>query len=323
MTDTHDKSPSSGGFFGRLRERFSRGARNLGESLGSLFGSREIDADLLDELETRLIGADVGIEATQQILKELRAKVARRELTDGAALHAALRETLIGILKPCEQALTIDPQRQPFVIMVVGVNGSGKTTSIGKLAQRLTHSGHKVMLAAGDTFRAAASEQLDVWAQRSGATILQQPPGADPASVVFDALRAAKSRGVEVVIADTAGRLHSQSHLMEELKKIRRVVQRFDADAPHEVLLVLDANQGQNALAQAIEFHAAVGVTGLVITKLDGTARGGIVVAIARRLALPIRFIGIGEQAADFGQFDAAAFTDALLGAPASVKSAP
>jgi fused signal recognition particle receptor len=319
MADENDKP----GFFGRLRDRFARGARSLSEGLGGLFGSRQIDAELLDELEARLVGADVGIEATQQILKELRAKVARRELTDGAALHASLRTSLIDILKPCQQPLTIDRRQQPYVIMVVGVNGSGKTTSIGKLALRLTAGGHKVLLAAGDTFRAAASEQLDIWAGRSGATILQQPPGADPAAVVFDALHAAKSRGTEVVIADTAGRLHSQSHLMEELKKIRRVIQRFDANAPHEVLLVLDANQGQNALAQAIEFHAAVGVTGLVITKLDGTARGGIVIAIARRLGLPIRFIGIGEQAADFGEFDAVAFVEALLGTAGGVKSPP
>jgi fused signal recognition particle receptor len=317
MTDTNDKP----GFFGRLREKFSRSARSLSAGLGSLFTGRKIDAELLDELESRLIGADVGIEATQQILKDLRAKVARSELADGEALHAALRASLVGILEPCQRPLVIDPAIKPFVIMVVGVNGSGKTTSIGKLSMRLVEEGRKVMLAAGDTFRAAASEQLDAWAQRSGAAIQQQPPGADPGAVVFDALRAAASRGTDVVIADTAGRLHSQSHLMEELKKIRRVIQRFDASAPHEVLLVLDANQGQNALAQAVEFHAAVGVTGLVMTKLDGTAKGGIVVAIARRLGLPIRFIGIGEQAGDFDLFDAANFTDALLGTPGSVES--
>jgi fused signal recognition particle receptor len=198
--------------------------------------------------------------------------------------------------------------------MVVGVNGSGKTTSIGKLATRLSQEGRKVMLAAGDTFRAAASEQLDIWAQRSGAVIVQQQSGADPGAVVFDALKAAQARGVDVVLADTAGRLHSQSHLMEELKKVKRVIQRVDPTAPHEVLLVLDANQGQNALAQAREFHAAVGVTGLVLTKLDGTARGGIVVAIAKQLGLPIRFIGIGEQAEDFGEFDAEGFAGVLIG---------
>jgi len=317
MTEAEDKP----GFFGRLRLRFARGAKDLSSGLADLFVARQIDAELLEELETQLIGADVGIEATQQILQDLRARISRRELADGAALRSALRESLIGILAPCQQPLVIDPARKPFVIMVVGVNGSGKTTSIGKLATRLADEGRTVLLAAADTFRAAASEQLEIWAKRSGAAIQQQPPGADPGAVVFDSLRAAASRGTDVVIADTAGRLHSQSHLMEELKKVRRVIQRFDPAAPHEVLLVLDANQGQNALAQAISFHEAVGVTGLVLTKLDGSARGGIVIAIARRLGLPIRFIGIGEQTGDFGLFDAAAFTDALLGNP-GVESA-
>ncbi len=307
------------GFLGRLRERLSRSASRLGGDFVSLFRGRQIDAELLDDLEARLISADVGIEATQSILEKLRAQVARRELGDAEALVAALRAQLVEILSPCAIPLKIDRTHRPYVIMVVGVNGSGKTTSIGKLATRLGADGYKVMLAAGDTFRAAAAEQLDVWAERSGAVILRQAAGADPASVVFDALRSAQTRAIDVVIADTAGRLHSQTHLMEELKKVRRVIQRIDATAPHEVLLVLDANQGQNALAQAAEFKAAVGVTGLVLTKLDGTARGGIVVAIARRLGLPIRFIGIGEQAADFGVFDAAAFADALLG----VKSHP
>lgn len=302
------------GFLGRLRERLARSATRLTGDFVSLFRGRQIDAELLDELETRLISADVGVEATQAILDNLRARVARRELGDAEALIAALRAQLVEILAPCAVPLVIDRAHRPFVIMVVGVNGSGKTTSIGKLASKLGADGHKVLLAAGDTFRAAAAEQLDVWAERSGAAIQRQAAGADPASVVFDALRSAQSRDIDVVIADTAGRLHSQSHLMEELKKVRRVIQRIDPTAPHEVLLVLDANQGQNALAQAQEFHAAVGVTGLVLTKLDGTARGGIVVAIARRMGLPIRFIGIGEQAADFGVFDAGAFADALLG---------
>ena len=302
------------GFLGRLRERLARSATRLTGDFVSLFRGRQIDAELLDELETRLISADVGVEATRAILDNLRARVARRELGDAEALIAALRAQLVEILAPCAVPLVIDRVHRPFVIMVVGVNGSGKTTSIGKLASKLGADGHKVLLAAGDTFRAAAAEQLDVWAERSGAAIQRQAAGADPASVVFDALRSAQSRDIDVVIADTAGRLHSQSHLMEELKKVRRVIQRIDPTAPHEVLLVLDANQGQNALAQAQEFHAAVGVTGLVLTKLDGTARGGIVVAIARRMGLPIRFIGIGEQAADFGVFDAQGFADALLG---------
>jgi fused signal recognition particle receptor len=307
-------SSESTSFFGRLRDRLAKSAARLTGDFAGLFRGRKIDADLLDELEARLIGADVGVAATQEILEQLRASVARRELADAEALMGALRQQLIAILKPSAKPLVIDRNRRPFVIMVVGVNGSGKTTSIGKLAQRLTGEGRKVMLAAGDTFRAAAAEQLDIWAERSGAEIVQQAGGADPGAVVFDAVRAAQARGMDVLIADTAGRLHGQTHLMDELKKIRRVITRVDAAAPDEVLLVLDANQGQNALAQAKEFHAAVGVTGLVLTKLDGTARGGVVVAIARAMQLPIRFIGIGEQAGDFGEFSAEAFVDALLG---------
>jgi fused signal recognition particle receptor len=310
-------------FFGRLREQLSRSATRLAGDFTSLFRGRRIDAELLDELEARLIGADLGVTATAEILEKLRASVARRELADADALLAVLRTELLNILTPCAIPLAIDSRRKPYVIMVVGVNGSGKTTSIGKLALRLSQQGRKVMLAAGDTFRAAAAEQLDIWAERSGAQIVQQSSGADPGAVVFDALRSAQAQGADVLIADTAGRLHSQAHLMEELKKVRRVLTRVDPVAPDEVLLVLDANQGQNALAQAREFHAAVGVTGLVLTKLDGTARGGIVVAIARELKLPIRFIGIGEQPADFGEFDPASFVDALLGTGPGVKSGP
>jgi fused signal recognition particle receptor len=303
-----------------MREKLAKSAARLAGDFTSLFRGRKIDAELLDELEAKLIGADVGVEATRAILENLRASVARHELADADALVAALREQLLAIVRPVALPLTVDRTRRPYVIMVVGVNGSGKTTSIGKLATRLVQAGNKVMLAAGDTFRAAAAEQLDIWAERSGAEIVQQAAGTDPGAVIFDSLRSAQARGIDVVIADTAGRLHSQSHLMEELKKIRRVIQRVDAAAPDEVLLVLDANQGQNALSQAREFHAAVGVTGLVLTKLDGTARGGIVVAIARTMKLPIRFIGIGEQAADFGEFNAEAFVDALLGTGPGVK---
>jgi fused signal recognition particle receptor len=308
------------GFFGRMREKLAKSAARLAGDFTSLFRGRKIDAELLDELEAKLIGADVGVEATRAILENLRASVARHELADADALVAALREQLLAIVRPVALPLTVDRTRRPYVIMVVGVNGSGKTTSIGKLATRLVQAGNKVMLAAGDTFRAAAAEQLDIWAERSGAEIVQQAAGTDPGAVIFDSLRSAQARGIDVVIADTAGRLHSQSHLMEELKKIRRVIQRVEPSAPDEVLLVLDANQGQNALSQAREFHAAVGVTGLVLTKLDGTARGGIVVAIARTMKLPIRFIGIGEQAADFGEFNAEAFVDALLGTGPGVK---
>jgi fused signal recognition particle receptor len=300
-------------FFERLRQKLNRGNSWLTMDLATLFRGRKIDAAILEELETRLLTADVGVEATEYILEELRKRVARQELGDVAALIAALRQSVAEILRPCAQPLQIDSRHRPFVILVVGVNGSGKTTSIGKLAQRLSESGQSVMLAAGDTFRAAAIEQLQVWATRTGSAVVAQQAGADPAAVVFDAAQSARSRGTDVLIADTAGRLQSQTHLMEELKKVRRVIQRVDATAPHEVLLVLDANQGQNALSQAVQFHQAIGVTGLVLTKLDGTAKGGIVLAIARRLKLPIRFIGIGEQAADFGEFNAEAFAAALV----------
>ena len=323
MFGRKEKSENGGeerqGFFSRLRARLNRGNSWLTYDLANLFRGRKIDAAILDELETRLLTADVGVEATEEILSGLHKRVARKELADVEALIAALRDAIVDILAPCARPLMIDPQHKPFVILVVGVNGSGKTTTIGKLARRLTREGHKVMLAAGDTFRAAAIEQLQVWADRSASAFAAQQAGADPGAVVFDAMQSARSRGMDVLIADTAGRLHSQSHLMEELKKIKRVMQRIDPSAPHEVLLVLDANQGQNALSQAVQFHEAIGVTGLVLTKLDGTAKGGIVIAIARKLGLPIRFIGIGERPEDFGEFDAQAFATALVegaGAP-------
>jgi fused signal recognition particle receptor len=309
--------PSRSGFLARLRQRLNRGDSWLTRDLGELLRGRRIDAGILEELETRLLTADVGVAATTRILEDLRNRVARNELTDPLALIRALREDVAAILSPCARPLVIDRAHRPFVILVVGVNGSGKTTTIGKLARRCADEGLSVLLAAGDTFRAAAIEQLKVWAERSGAGFAAQLPGADPGAVVFDALEAARARGSDVVLADTAGRLHSQSHLMEELKKVRRVIQRGDPSAPHEVLLVLDANQGQNALAQARQFQAAVGVTGLVLTKLDGTARGGIVIAIALELGIPIRFIGVGESLDDFGEFDAQAFAAALVEGPA------
>ena len=243
----------------------------------------------------------------------MRKRVARQQLGDVDALLTALRDDVTALLAPVAQPLVIDRSQKPFAILVVGVNGSGKTTTIGKLAQRYGREGLRVVLAAGDTFRAAAVEQIGIWAQRTGAELVAQATGADPAAVAFDALAAARSREADVLIADTAGRLQAQAHLMEELRKVRRVLGKAAPGAPHEVLLVLDANQGQNALAQAKQFHEAVGVTGLVLTKLDGTAKGGIVLAIARQLALPIRFIGIGEGADDFGEFDAAAFARALV----------
>jgi fused signal recognition particle receptor len=304
------------GFFKRLRAKLNRGNSWLTYDLADLFRGRKIDAEILEELETRLLTADVGVEATEHILSGLQKRVARNELQDVGALITALRDAIVEILAPCAKPLVIDERQAPFVILVVGVNGSGKTTTIGKLARRLADDGQSVMLAAGDTFRAAAIEQLNIWAERTGSDFAAQQAGADPGAVVFDAVQSAKSRHTDVLLADTAGRLHSQSHLMEELKKVKRVIQRVDPSAPHEVLLVLDANQGQNALSQAIQFHEAVGVTGLVLTKLDGTAKGGIVIAIARRLGLPIRFIGIGEQPEDFGEFDAQAFASALVEGP-------
>jgi fused signal recognition particle receptor len=312
MAAMADEKSQGQGFLARLRARLNRGDSFLTRDLSELFRGRRIDDAALEELETRLLTADAGIEATEHILAGLHKRVARKELADVDALILALREAIVEILAPCAKPLVVDASRKPFVILVVGVNGSGKTTTIGKLARRLNQAGNQVMLAAGDTFRAAAIEQLDVWAQRSGASFAAQQAGADPGAVVFDAVQSARSKRIDVLLADTAGRLHSQSHLMEELKKVKRVIQRVDPTAPHEVLLVLDANQGQNALAQAVQFHEAVGVTGLVLTKLDGTAKGGIVIAIARQLGLPIRFIGIGEGAEDFGEFDARAFAAAL-----------
>jgi fused signal recognition particle receptor len=302
-------TPAEGGFLARLRAKVNRGASWVGD----LLPGRRIDDALLEELETRLLAADMGVEVTQALLSDLRKQVARAELDDADALKRALAASLIAILKPVEQPLVVDRTRKPFVILVVGVNGSGKTTTIGKLAKRLKDEGLTVMLAAGDTFRAAAVEQLAVWAERNDVPIISQAPGADPAAVVFDAMQSARARGIDVLIADTAGRLHTQSHLMDELAKIARVIKRLDAEAPHEVLLVLDAGLGQNALRQAEQFSNAVGVSGIVVTKLDGTAKGGIVVAIARRFGLPIRFVGVGEQAEDFGIFDAGAYVEGLL----------
>ena len=306
-----ESSSPKQGFVARMRAKINRPGSWLSYDLANLVPGRKIDAEVLDELETRLLTADVGVDATQLILEELRRKVARAELADVDALIAALTDAITAILLPSQKPLELTAK--PFVLLVVGVNGSGKTTTIGKLARRFADARKHVVLAAGDTFRAAAIEQLGVWADRAGADIIQQQAGADPGAVVFDAVQAARSRRADVVIIDTAGRLHSQSHLMDELKKVKRVIQRVEPSAPHEVLLVLDANQGQNALTQATQFHEAVGVTGLVLTKLDGTAKGGIVIAIARKLGLPIRFIGVGEQAEDFGEFDARAFAGALV----------
>jgi fused signal recognition particle receptor len=312
MTNETD-GPGVRGFFKRLRAKLNQGPAWLTTDIVELLPGRKIDGEILDELETRLITADVGIEATTRILEDLRKRVARKELNDVDALLKALNQAMSQILIPVERPLAIDTAHRPFVILVVGINGAGKTTTIGKLSARLLAEGKSVMLAAGDTFRAAAREQLEVWAERNRVPIVAQQAGAEPAAVIFDALNAARARNIDVLIADTAGRLHTQTHLMDELKKVKRVLARLDPQAPHEVLLVLDGTIGQNAVAQAEEFNRGLGVTGLVITKLDGTAKGGVVLAIAQRLKIPIRFIGVGEQSEDFGVFNASEFVSALL----------
>jgi fused signal recognition particle receptor len=312
MTNEADK-PGVRGFFQRLRAKINVGPAWLTTDIKELLPGRKIDAEILDELETRLITADVGTEATRRILDDLRRQVARKELGDVDALLAALRKAMVDILAPVERPLVVDPAIKPYVILVVGINGAGKTTTIGKLAHRLLAEGRSVMLAAGDTFRAAAREQLTIWAERNGVPIIAQQSGAEPAAVIFDALQAARARNIDVLIADTAGRLHTQTHLMDELKKVKRVLARLDPAAPHEVLLILDGTIGQNAVAQAAEFHKGLVVTGLVVTKLDGTAKGGVVLAIAQRLGIPIRFVGVGEDTEDFGVFNASEFVSALL----------
>jgi fused signal recognition particle receptor len=301
------KAASGNGFFGRLKARLNRGRSWLKTDLLGLLGGK-LDDETLDTLESRLLLADVGVDATEWLLARLRATGAGQDPVAG------LRATILELLEPLEQPLVVDSSHKPFVILAVGVNGTGKTTSLGKLAHRLGQSGHSVILAAADTFRAAAVEQLQEWGRRAGVPVVSQQSGADPAAVVHDAIQSARARQIDVVLTDTAGRLHTSSGLMDELAKIKRVAARLDPSAPHEILLTLDASQGQNALAQALTFHERIGVTGLIITKLDGTAKGGIVLAIARRLALPIRYIAIGESIEDFAEFRAAEFTDALLG---------
>ena len=305
---------SKAGFFARLKQGLSKTSASLGEGMASLFlGKKAIDDDLLEEIETRLLTADVGVEATSVIIQSLTQKVARKQLTDSDALYKSLQAELAAMLKPVEQPLVITGQNKPFVILVVGVNGAGKTTTIGKLAKKLQLEGKKVMLAAGDTFRAAAVEQLQVWGERNHIPVIAQHTGADSASVIFDAVQAAKARGIDVLIADTAGRLHTKDNLMEELKKVRRVISKLDADAPHEVLLVLDAGTGQNAINQAKQFNQTVTLTGLALTKLDGTAKGGVIFALAKQFGLPIRYIGVGEGIDDLRTFEAEPFVQALF----------
>lgn len=303
------------GFFSRLKAGLTKTRKHFTEGITTLIlGKKTLDADTLDQLETYLLSADVGVEATTQLIQDLTNKLARNELANTEAALDRLQENMKAILRPCQQPLVIDANKTPAIILVVGVNGSGKTTTIGKLAKHLQADGKKVMLAAGDTFRAAAIEQLQVWGQRNDVPVVAQQPGADTAAVIYDAIESAKARQTNVLIADTAGRLHTQSNLMEELKKVRRVIGKADPTAPHETLLVLDAGIGQNALNQAVQFHQAIGITGIVLTKLDGTAKGGIIFAIAKQLGIPIRFIGIGEQIDDLRPFDADEFVSALFG---------
>ena len=305
---------NQGGWFARLKQGLSKTSASLGEGMASLFlGKKAIDDDLLEELETRLLTADVGVEATGAIIGSLTKRVARKELADSGAMYKALQEELGALLKPVEQPLLINAEKQPYVILVVGVNGVGKTTTIGKLAKKLQGEGKKVMLAAGDTFRAAAVEQLQVWGERNQIAVIAQHTGADSASVIFDAVQAAKARGIDVLIADTAGRLHTKDNLMEELKKVRRVIGKLDESAPHEVLLVLDAGTGQNAINQTKQFNQAVALSGLALTKLDGTAKGGVIFALAKQFGLPIRYIGVGEGIDDLRTFVAEDFVQALF----------
>src|SRR5690554_12386 len=300
--------------FGRLKRGLSRTGSALTEGLGNLFlGDREIDDDLLEDIETQLLMSDVGIDATKKIIDNLTQQVARKELDNARSLLKSLKLELAEVLRPSEVPLQVDTQKKPYVILMIGVNGVGKTTTIGKMAKRFQQEGKSVMLAAGDTFRAAAVEQLQVWGERNKIPVIAQHSGADSASVIFDGIQAAKARNYDVLIADTAGRLHNKDGLMEELKKVVRVMKKLDDSAPHEVMLVLDAGTGQNALSQAKHFGEAIGVTGITLTKLDGTAKGGIIFAISHQLGLPIRFIGVGEQIEDLRPFVAADFVEALL----------
>jgi fused signal recognition particle receptor len=302
------------GFLRRLRGGLAKTRTQLAAGLGNLFlGKKAIDDDVLADLETSLLRADVGVEATRRIMDALAQRVKRKQLADTDALFEALRTELVEQLRPIARPLTIDPTRRPFVILVVGVNGAGKTTTIGKLGQRLKAEGKSVLLAAGDTFRAAAVEQLTSWGDRHDIPVIAQQQGSDSASVVFDAVRSGQARGADVVIADTAGRLQAKTNLMEELAKIKRVVSKLDASAPHSVLLVLDGSVGQNALSQVKEFDAAVGLTGLIVTKLDGTAKAGVLFAIANSSRFPVHFVGVGEAVEDLRPFEPAAFVDALL----------
>jgi len=309
-----DEAPAKTGWFARLKSGLSKTRSSFTDGLADLvLGKKEIDDDLLEELETQLLMADVGVEATQQIINNLTGRVSRKELGDSDALYDALKQELRALLGETKPLVIDNEVHTPYVILMVGINGAGKTTTIGKLAKRLQLEGKSVMLAAGDTFRAAAVEQLQEWGRRNEIPVIAQHSGADSASVIYDAVEAAKSRSVDVLIADTAGRLHTQSNLMEELKKVKRVMGKLDGGAPHEVMLVVDGGTGQNALLQAEQFDQTVGLTGITVSKLDGTAKGGVVFAIAKKFGFPIRFIGVGEGIDDLREFDADDYVNALL----------
>ena len=306
------EKPTKEGFFARLKRSLLKTKENLGSGFISLFRGKKIDDDLFEELEEQLLIADVGVETTRKIIANLTEGASRKQLKDAEALYGLLKEEMGEILAKVDEPLNVDG-KTPFVILMVGVNGVGKTTTIGKLARQFEQQGKSVMLAAGDTFRAAAVEQLQVWGQRNNIPVIAQHTGADSASVIFDAIQAAKARHVDVLIADTAGRLQNKSHLMEELKKIVRVMKKLDVDAPHEVMLTIDASTGQNAISQAKLFHEAVGLTGITLTKLDGTAKGGVIFSVADQFGIPIRYIGVGERIEDLRPFNAGDFIEALF----------
>ena len=314
LIDEGEQTSSKKGLFTRFKRSLSKTRHQLGDGIGRLLlGKKEISQELLDELETLLVSADLGMETTQKVLSELTTGLERKKLSDGDTVYEALKGHLQRILGKPSPLSYETADHSPYVILMVGVNGAGKTTTIGKLAKQLQMQGKKVMLAAGDTFRAAAVEQLQVWGERNDIPVIAQHTGADSASVIFDALQAAKARKIDVLIADTAGRLHTQNNLMEELKKVKRVLQKLDANAPHETMLILDASIGQNALVQARQFHEAIKLTGITMTKLDGTAKGGILFAIADELDLPFRYLGIGEGIDNLRPFDAEQFVGALF----------
>jgi len=310
--DSAEQKPQ--GFFSSLKLGLSKTRANLSSGIGDiLLGKKQIDDDLLEQLEDQLLIADVGIQATQKIIQEITEAASRDQLKDGESLLSVLKQSMVHILTPSAKPLTINRQHKPFVILMVGVNGAGKTTTVGKLAQKFKNQGFRIMLAAGDTFRAAAVEQLQSWGQRLDIPVISQGQGADSASVIFDAFKSAQARNIDILIADTAGRLHTQNNLMDELEKIKRVLSKIDASAPHETMLVLDAGTGQNALSQATNFKRSIGVSGVTLSKLDGTAKGGMTFSVSEQLQLPIRYIGVGESVDDLREFDADDFVNALL----------